>query len=365
MTSTTEEITDPFVRLANVLNKIPNGFSIIEDGTHLKILKWIFSPEEADLTSKLKLRGETVEEIANRLELPIEGLEEKLNGMVKKGQIRKFMSRSGNLRFQLMPFVVGIWEDQVNRMDEEFAQLTEEYFQKSGYPELFGTQPAVHKVIPINKTITPELTIHPYQDALQMIENAQSWGVRECICKKHQKLLGNTCNYSKNVCMTFAPIQGAFDKSNRTKAITKTEALDLLHQTEEEGLIHNSMNVQAGQNYICNCCSCCCGVIHGLTKYNQPAAFVNSEFQINVDEELCIACGDCVDRCHFHALEVDDTCTVDLQKCVGCGVCAVVCEEGALSLVSPEHQVSEPPQNLKDWMTKKAMARRVNPSDII
>ena len=165
--------------------------------------------------------------------------------------------------------------------------------------------------------------------------------------------------------MVFAPVPGLFKESIRTKAISKAEALDLLYQTEEEGLIHNSMNFQVGHHYICNCCSCCCGIIRGLTEWDQPNAFVNSEYQIYVDEELCIACGDCVDRCHFHALEVDDTCIVDLQKCVGCGVCAVVCEEGALGLVSPDIPVSEPPQNIKDWMTKKAMARRVDPSDIM
>lgn len=363
--TTTEQLLEPYERLAEVLNKIPNGFSIIEDGTHLKVLQWIFTSEEADLTSKMKLRGETPEELSTRLGIPLEGLKEKLEIMVEKGQIRKYTSHNVT-KYHLMPFVVGVLEDQVHRMDEEFAQLVEDYLQKSGYPELFGTQPAIHRVIPINRVIKPELTIHPYQVAEQIVENAQSWGVRDCICRKHQELLGNRCEYTKNVCMQFSSRPDAFANSIRTKPITRENAIELLKQTEEEGLIHNSMNVQQGINYFCNCCGCCCGVIRGLTEWDQPSAFVNSNYQIDVDDDLCIACGDCEDRCHFQALEVEDTCIVDLKKCVGCGVCAIVCEEGALALVDrdPSEKI-EPPENIKTWMMQKAMARRVDPSDLI
>ncbi|MCK5266232.1 MAG: hypothetical protein KAR03_11550, partial [Candidatus Thorarchaeota archaeon] len=83
--------TNKYEQLAAVLDKIPNGFPAVEDGTHLRILEWIYTPEEAELTCKLKLRGETSEEIATRINRPEEEIETLLDIMNSKGQINSWM----------------------------------------------------------------------------------------------------------------------------------------------------------------------------------------------------------------------------------------------------------------------------------
>ncbi|MHA2222506.1 MAG: 4Fe-4S ferredoxin, partial [Candidatus Thorarchaeota archaeon] len=98
-----------YEKLASVLDTIPNGYPEAPDGSHLKILEWIFTPEEAELASQLKLRGETVDEIAARLNRPVEGLSEFLDTMHEKGQINSWQSKSaGSRKYGLMPFAVGI-----------------------------------------------------------------------------------------------------------------------------------------------------------------------------------------------------------------------------------------------------------------
>ena len=57
---------DPYHKLSKVLNRIPNGFPMTKDGTHIRLLQWIFEPEEAELASKMKLSGETIEKISKR-----------------------------------------------------------------------------------------------------------------------------------------------------------------------------------------------------------------------------------------------------------------------------------------------------------
>ena len=74
----TKNTSNPYERLAETLNKIPNSFPTNEDGIHIIILEWIFTEEEADLVSKMKLRKETVKELSSRLDIPIEGLAERL-----------------------------------------------------------------------------------------------------------------------------------------------------------------------------------------------------------------------------------------------------------------------------------------------
>jgi ferredoxin len=134
----------------------------------------------------------------------------------------------------------------------------------------------------------------------------------------------------------FAPKrENAYDDDELTKVVTKEEALKILKDSEEAGLVHCTMNIQTGQNYICNCCTCCCGVLRGLTQHEQPYAFVKSDFLIEVDNDLCTGCGTCVDRCQFAALDVpEDISVVNTDRCIGCGVCAISCPEGALQLVA-------------------------------
>lgn len=361
MTKTT---SSPYEKLARTLNKIPESFPTNETGVHIKLLKWIFTEDEADLASKMKLRGETVEELSSRLNLPTEGLADKLESMAKKGQIRVISTSIGRKYF-LIPLIVGIYEEQLNRMDKEFAQIFEEYYQSTELHELFDKEPPIFRVIPVNRVIKTELTIYPFEIAEEIINKAKSFGIRECICKKQKSLLDEPCKYPTTVCLIFSSRENAFTEESISKPVTKERALDILREAEDSGLVHCSMNIQTEHNYICNCCTCCCAILRGLTELNRPSAFVKSNFLMSVDEELCTGCGTCVERCQFSALDVpEEICEVDLQRCVGCGVCAISCPEEALNLVRRHPLEPEPPVTIKDWMTHKAKSRQIDPSDL-
>jgi MinD superfamily P-loop ATPase len=86
-----------------------------------------------------------------------------------------------------------------------------------------------------------------------------------------------------------------------------------------------------------------------------------------VDAELCIGCGDCVERCQFGALAVpDDVCEVDYGRCVGCGVCTTVCPADALHLERrPEGKAAPLPADRKEWMTQRAHERGISMSDVL
>lgn len=348
--------TDPYQLLAETLHRIPQGFDIDEGGIYLRVLQWIFTAEEATIAYRLKLIPETPEKIAKRLKLDVDYLNKILPIMEEKGQIRKW----GKAKYGLMPFVVGIYEEQLDRMDVEFAELTEEYLKATKFNELFGGEPEIFRIVPVNAVIPTELSILPYQQVEVMVDNAKSWGIRDCICKKQKELLAQGCDYSKNVCIQMSSRKNAYNENTVSKPITQVQALQLLKDAEEEGLIHSAMNVEKDHGYICNCCTCCCGVLRGLTEFEQPSAFVKSDYQIEINEEDCIACEICIDRCQFGALTVEDTCKADLDKCVGCGVCAITCEEGAMQLV-PRSGVKKPTKNMLAWMLKKSWKRKVNP----
>ncbi len=365
MTEAIKSTADSYAKLAKTLNKIPNGFPTTEDGTHLKVLEWIFEPDEAEIVSRMKLTGQTIERMSKRLKIPREELAQKIETMYKKGQIRVIKTKRGK-KYGLLPFVVGIYEEQIDRMDADFAQLFEEYCQKSNGAILSRSQPAIHRVVPIEKVIQSDLKIHSYSKAEDMVRKAKSWGIRDCICRKQQRLIDNHCKYPMNVCLSFSDTENKYDDNPHSKAITIDEALEVLKEAREAGLIHTTMNIASGHFYICNCCSCCCGVLRALTEFDHPNAFVNSDYIINIDDDSCIGCGECIERCQFNALEIiDGKCVVD-DKCVGCGACAIVCPEDALILIPRKSEDNKkPPKGLTSWMLRKAFKRKVNPLKVL
>ena len=56
-------------------------------------------------------------------------------------------------------------------------------------------------------------------------------------------------------------------------------------------------------------------------------------YNASIDPELCIQCGDCVDRCPMEAIaEGEEAMEVSKDKCIGCGVCISICPEEAIAL---------------------------------
>ena len=58
---------DVYERLAEALDKLPNGFPRTPSNVEIKLLKKIFSPKEASLASQLSGSMESINAIAKRL----------------------------------------------------------------------------------------------------------------------------------------------------------------------------------------------------------------------------------------------------------------------------------------------------------
>lgn len=357
---------DIYRKLAQRLDTIPNGFPATESGVELRLLAKIFAPEEAALAVVMRLTREPATDIAARANVDPDAAYRMLKGMARRGLIRAKRGED-QLIFGLMPFVVGIYEEQLPRMDTELATLFEQYYQETQGGIIIRDMPAVHRVVPVEEAIPFDLEIFPYERATELLEGAKSWGVRDCICRVQQRLVGKGCDHPVENCLVFAPVEGAFDHSKVDRAITKEEALHILHEAEEAGLVHCPGNYRDGVHYICNCGTCCCGILRGVAEFGIPTAVARSNFYALVDAEACIGCGECVERCQFEALAVpEDICVVDYARCVGCGLCATVCTTGALRLERrPEGEGSPPPADIKEWMIQRAQERGISIFDVL
>ena len=349
--------TDVYKQLAQRLDEIPNGFPSTESGAELRLLAKLFSREEAAIASVMSLQAETVGVIAEHAGVDMEQVRHLLKTMSSRGLIEA-RRNEGRLEFKLIPFVVGFYETQLPRMDAELAALFERYLQDS-QGGILHDQPAIHRVIPVGEAVPFDLEIFPYEKASQLLENARSWAVRDCICRVQQRLVGKGCDRPVEICLSFAPVEGAFDNRTVDRAISKEEALQLLRLSEEAGLVHSTGNYRSGTSYICNCCTCCCGIMRGVAEFNIPTAIARSDFLAVVDADLCIGCGDCIDRCQFGALTLPEALAlIDEVRCMGCGLCTTACTSAALHLVRrPAGQVPLPPIDEDEWNRQRLQMR--------
>jgi electron transport complex protein RnfB len=350
---------DVYKRLAKKLDSLPHGFPATESGVELRVLRKIFSPEDAEFALKLKPLPETAEQIAKRLRQPVDRVEKTLGQMAANGQIGSFKMK-GQQRYMLMPFVVGIYEFQLARLDKELADLVEEYMP-SLMKVIGGYKPAVARVVPVNKSIDAKLEILPYEDMRRAMSESRSFLVNECICRKEKGLQGQPCRHTKETCMAFSREEAAFDNFRYAgRVIDKEEALRILDESELEGLVHASFNIQQDPAFVCNCCSCCCGFIRGIKEFHAPYVITRSNFMARIDQESCSACGACADdRCPMEAIqESNGGYSVLAERCIGCGVCAVACSTESIRLVRrPVEEQTVPPKNIVHWAVERSSAR--------
>jgi Na+-translocating ferredoxin:NAD+ oxidoreductase subunit B len=349
--------TSCYKLLAGKLNSLPNGFPATDDGRELKLLAKIFTPEEAELAAQLSPALESVEEIAARTGRDGADLRKQLKHLSRGGLIEAGR-KGGALGFKLLPFVVGIYELQNSRMDAELAQLFEDYF-KSAFRDVLSVKPQFHRVIPVNETIRNTMEVRPFESAAEIVDAMQSWGVMDCICRKQKLLIGQGCDHPIDVCMVMDPRPNAFEGNSVIHALNHGQAMGTLHRAAEAGLVHSVSNSQEGLYYICNCCTCSCGILRGMAELGIANVVAGSAFVNQVEEAICSGCEDCIQACQFNALAMDGLLAkVNTVRCVGCGVCVLACSTGALGLVRrPEEEVLQVPIDHVEWNSQRAAAR--------
>ncbi len=335
----------PYERLAEALDRLPNGFPRTDSGLEIRILKKICSADEAAVAGLLTGTPEPVAAIAMRAGKPTTGVRRALFRLVRRGMVWPD-KRDGEVCFRLAPFIVGIYEAQAESMDHELAHLVEEYLARGGARGIMRPQPAIHRVIPAEGTVKSE-QILPYDDVRDLLLEQRTFQVNECICRLQQEQLGETCTYPTRVCLSFSERE----RAARPGDLTRAEALALLDMTEQVGLVHTVSNVTEGIGYVCNCCGCCCGILRGINDWGIADSVASANYYAVIEPELCAGCGTCIDRCQVGAIsEGDGYSVVDRSRCIGCGLCVTGCPNDVARLErKPEAEIVHPPRDFAEW----------------
>lgn len=320
-----------YERLREFLDQFPIGFPKTVSGVEMRILRRLFTPEQAEAALLLSPFPEEASQIAARSGRDAEELTRALEGMADDGLVLR-LRRKGRPLFQAAPFMIGLYEYSVKKIDRELAALFKEFYDTALQTEMGASNIPGFKVIPVGRHIAADMALLPYHRLEEEVRTARRISVAECICRKEARLTGHACDHPLETCLSFGVAAEYYIETGLGREITAEEALDILKAADEAGLVHAGANSKHLSN-ICNCCPCCCASLKGIVhKGHDKRKYVNALYEAVVDQGECVACEVCLDRCPVGAIVVDDTARVDRERCLGCGLCAGACPEEALSL---------------------------------
>ncbi|MFX1418122.1 MAG: 4Fe-4S binding protein [Promethearchaeota archaeon] len=367
MTNTTiSEDSDTYRKLQQHLDKMPVGFPAVKSGADIRLLKHLFTPEEAKIAMFLKFGWdrdleplEVIYQRARETGISLNKLETILDKMVSKGSImgkkEKGIKYYGNALL-----MVGMFEFQVNNLTKEFVKDYEDYFVQGWLPEAFRVKAAQLRTIPVEKSIEFEHNVSNFDDIVKVLDTSEGpFAIMNCVCRQVKDLLGDPCKVTnrREVCMASGILAQLIIDERRGRSITKEEALEILRKNQEEGLVIQPDNSQIF-SFVCSCCSCCCENLSKYVLLPNPAAVVIANYYAEVDPDLCTGCGTCVDICPMKAIKLkNDISSIKRKRCIGCGNCVAKCPSEAIKMVKRERQFTPFPS--MDDLYDKIMERKV------
>lgn len=341
--------------------------------TFMKILKLLYSPQEAELAAHLPTVPTSLEKLSRQLNVPAPELDKQLTAMAQRGVVID-LSNDDKRYFALPPVVIGFFEYTFMRTRDdvplaELAKLFDAYMHEDDTfaHSVFQGQTQLGRAL-IREEVLPGndySEVLDWERASQVIGEASALSVSLCSCRHKAMHLDKACARPMETCLTLNMGAETMIRMGNARRLTRSEAFDILAQSKEAGLAQVVDNVQREPSYICNCCGCCCGMMQSIRTFDIRNSIVTSNWLMHVDRASCKGCAKCVKACPINAIQlvvekVDGKnrgwVQVDENLCLGCGVCAASCDKGSITF-QPRAQRVYTPETMYDRVIAMALER--------
>lgn len=342
--------------LRTQLDEMPVPYPETDSGVEIRILKRLFTPEEAQAALWVSALPQQVKVIHRRArgKMGIDELGATLERMAAKGLLSRSTGKKGPM-YGKLPLALGIYEMQVDRLTEELERDVRAYFAERFVREaLRADRTPQMRTVPVHESFNAEWPVASHEDMRRYVEaNEGPFAAVHCICRQGKDLTGEPCKQTqeRRNCLMIGPAARSTVEAGIGREMSREEMLAMLERADREGLVLQPQNTQAPM-FICCCCGCCCGLITEARKFERPADVFQAACVAEIDAEKCEICGTCGTRCQMEAIsDVEGAPRVIAQRCIGCGLCVTTCPSDAVQLKRVEGRHA-PPANARALYTK-------------
>src|ERR1035437_1766834 len=222
------------------LDRMPIGFPATESGVEIRILRQLFTPEEAALTLEASAIPEPAATIHRRAKgMTLAEVANLLNQMADKGLILRIHARREPLYAKLI-FAVGFYERQLKRLTPELERDCREYILGAYAQASHSKKTTQLRTVPVNKTIAIERNVATYENIRGYVEShGGPFATMDCICRHGRELLGEKCAQTslKENCLTLGVAAREMVRIGQARSISRENTLELLDAADREGLV--------------------------------------------------------------------------------------------------------------------------------
>lgn len=349
------EHKEDLIKIAKKLERKSQSYPKDENGkptdTYLEYLSLMYNPEIAKIVIELPVFPETMSifRLSKKVNIEKTELMNQLEETAKRGFILKLgisYAQPMPLFVYDMPFILK--ENYENHKDEaiKFASLSRKFYEEEKYYKTWqnsrkGTPR--FRVLTVSEEIEPGREIIPIEEVYSIIDKWDDFAVIPCPCRTRadvEEIRECKDKYPVHNCILLGPYAKAVLEMGDPiiRSVPKDGIIKITREAAEVGLVHCTDNRAEDCSILCACCECCCGMLKGLTRLDNPRAIAKANYISNINKELCIACGTCITRCKFSAITINEFSHVDIDKCLGCGLCAVTCPSDAITMKRLERE---------------------------
>jgi H+/Na+-translocating ferredoxin:NAD+ oxidoreductase subunit B len=334
----------------------------------LKILKILYTPDEASFLSSIGFDPVSLDEISNLTGLDVGATDGLLKELLRKWGV-SFQKREETVLYHLhepFPGLVMYPLMFYNKSErgagesgrwEELRSLLEEYFRSGFGDENKKRQIAPIRVLPWGNVLpVGRGEIQSHYKVGELIRSARKVARGRCpyigsideVSSKGRGEIPAGTTFLFDNAAEFTIDAGLATPVKREELFGGGGILDAVKKGVDREIVLITSRYAEGVEMLCCAGAESCIFLRGVGDSVLPGVSINSGFAVRVTAGDCNACGICKEVCPVNAIRIGNVARIDGDKCIGCGLCVHACPSGAMMLIKDRGVQVRLPRNLEE-----------------